>query len=165
MSKFAGNTFPFMPYRNFYRQMQSRPAVWRDADLQALRLANTDPATDTIALAVGPGETGCEVVPGMAMSMQWINPGEQMQTHKHSWWHLFFIQSGHGTVTLQDPDSGLPEVTVLAPGDWVLVPAGITHRFDNSSASAPLVMMNINNLPQQALLSSFSVENTDTATG
>jgi gentisate 1,2-dioxygenase len=55
---------------------------------------------DIVALAHDNTLEGCQLTPGMAVSMQWLVPGSTLNGHAHAWWHLFIIQSGSGTLSL-----------------------------------------------------------------
>jgi gentisate 1,2-dioxygenase len=102
---------------------------------------------DIVALAHERTIEGCKLTPGMAVSMQWLKPGTVLNGHVHAWWHLFIIQSGSGALTLGEAD----EVGV-STGDVLLVPAWTRHGFVNTSATEPLAMLNMSNMPQMELL-------------
>lgn len=140
----------FFSYKDFRQSLNNPPLgarVWRDEELTDMRrrLGATD--TDIVALAHANSTDGCKLTPGMAVSMQWLNPGTALKGHAHSWWHLFIIQSGSGTLTLGDGDA-----VNISPGDVLLVPAWTEHGFVNTSATEPLAMLNMSNMPQMALL-------------
>lgn len=142
----------FFSYKDFRQSLNSPPAsakVWKDSELSDLRHSLETSEIDIVALAQDHSVEGCKLTPGMAVSMQWLKPGTALNGHAHSWWHLFIIQSGSGTLTLGDAD----EVSV-SPGDVLLVPAWTRHGFVNTSTTEALAMLNLSNMPQIAQLSS-----------
>jgi gentisate 1,2-dioxygenase len=151
MDNFQGAFFSYEDFRKSLHHQPIIPKVWKGTELAQLPQALAASEVDIVALAHDKSIAGCEVTPGMAIAMQWLHPGVELKGHAHSWWHLFVIQSGTGLLTLGDAD----EVSV-SPGDVLLVPAWTTHGFVNTSASEPLAMLNMSNMPQMALLSNFA---------
>lgn len=122
--------------------------MWKDGELTDIRQSLEASEIDIVALAYDNSIEGCKLTPGMAVSMQWLKPGTELNGHAHSWWHLFIIQSGSGALTLGDA-----EAVNVSPGDVLLVPAWTRHGFVNTSATESLAMLNMSNMPQMALLS------------
>ncbi|MVV47764.1 cupin domain-containing protein [Pseudomonas sp. PB120] len=151
MSNFQGALFSYKDFRKSLHHQHVSPRVWKGAELTQARKNLEHSDVDTVALAHDTSVEGCEVTPGMAIAMQWLNPGVVLKGHAHSWWHLFVIQSGSGALTLGDAD----EVSV-SPGDVLLVPAWTKHGFVNTGTVEPLAMLNMSNMPQVALLSNFA---------
>lgn len=142
----------FFSYKDFRQSLANPPAsakVWKDGELADIRHSLETSEIDIVALAHDNSVEGCKLTPGMAVSMQWLKPGTALNGHAHSWWHLFIIQCGSGALTLGDAD----EVSV-SQGDVLLVPAWTRHGFVNTSATQPLAMLNLSNMPQIAQLSS-----------
>mgnify|MGYP003460546326 FL=1 len=140
----------FFSYKDFRQSLHQPPAsarVWKAAELAGVRQSLESSEVDIVALAHERTIEGCQLTPGMAVSMQWLKPGTVLNGHVHAWWHLFIIQSGSGALTLGDAD----EVGVSA-GDVLLVPAWTRHGFVNTSATEPLAMLNMSNMPQMELL-------------
>ncbi|KAB0500317.1 cupin domain-containing protein [Pseudomonas vancouverensis] len=151
MDNFQG---AFFSYADFRKNLHHKPVsakVWRHSELAGMRQTLEASDVDIVALAHDKSLQGCEVTPGMAIAMQWLNPGVTLNGHAHSWWHLFIIQCGNGLLTLGDAD----EVNVSS-GDVLLVPAWTRHGFVNTSKHEPLAMLNMSNMPQMALLSNFA---------
>ena len=140
----------FFSYKDF-RQSLTRPPVnarvWKGDELTDIRQSLAASEVDIVALAHHDSSEGCKLTPGMAVSMQWLKPGTVLNGHAHSWWHLFIIQSGSGVLNLGDAN----DVSV-SPGDVLLVPAWTRHGFVNTSATEPLAMLNMSNMPQMELL-------------
>jgi gentisate 1,2-dioxygenase len=141
----------FFPYKDF-RQSLNRPSVnarvWKGGELADMRQGLEASEIDIVALAHDNSTEGCKLTPGLAVSMQWLKPGTELNGHTHSWWHLFIIQSGSGELTLGDA-----EAVKVNAGDVLLVPAWTPHGFVNTSATESLAMLNMSNMPQMALLS------------
>jgi mannose-6-phosphate isomerase-like protein (cupin superfamily) len=56
------------------------------------------------------------------------SPGSGPKLHKHPYEEVFVVQEGNATVTVGD------EVIEVSGGQVVVVPAGVAHKFVNSSA-------------------------------
>ncbi|VVP13618.1 hypothetical protein PS838_03467 [Pseudomonas fluorescens] len=145
----------FFSYKDFRQSLHQPPAgarVWKAAELAGVRQSLESSEVDIVALAHERTIEGCKLTPGMAVSMQWLKPGTVLNGHVHAWWHLFIIQSGSGALTLGEAD----EVGVSA-GDVLLVPAWTRHGFVNTSATEPLAMLNMSNMPQMELLTGSAI--------
>lgn len=151
MSDIRGGFFSYKDFRRSLHHRPLSPKVWSSAQLADMRQSLESEDVDIVALASAPSLMGCEVTPGMAMAMQWLNPGVGLKGHAHAWWHLFIIQSGHGSLTL-----GEAQPVTVGPGDVLLVPAWTIHGFSNSEGDEPLAMLNLSNMPQMALLANFA---------
>ena len=148
MSNVQGAFFSYKDFRQSLHQPPVSAQVWKSGELTDMRQSLEASEVDIVALAHDNSIEGCKLTPGMAVSMQWLKPGAVLNGHAHSWWHLFIIQSGSGTLTLGDADA-----VNISPGDVLLVPAWTRHGFVNTSATEPLAMLNMSNMPQMALLS------------
>lgn len=148
MNNLQGAFFSYKDFRQSLDRQPIKPRVWKGTELSDLRQTLENSDVDIVALAHGNHTDGCQLTPGMAVSMQWLVPGSTLAGHAHAWWHLFIIQSGSGALSL-----GEAEDVNVAPGDVLLVPAWTRHGFVNTSATEPLAMLNISNMPQMALLS------------
>lgn len=149
MNNIQGGFFSYNDFRQSLNQPPVNARVWKGNELTDMRHNLKDSEVDIVALAHDDSIEGCKLTPGMAVSMQWLKPGTMLNGHAHSWWHLFIIQSGNGTLTLADA-----EAVNVSPGDVLLVPAWTRHGFVNTSATEPLAMLNMSNMPQMAQLSS-----------
>ena len=149
MNNVQGAFFPYKEFRQSLHEQQHGARVWTEGELVAMRQKLATSEVDIVALAHDESIEGCRLTPGMAVSMQWLIPGSALQGHVHCWWHLFVIQSGTGTLTLDDEAP-----VIIGQGDVLLVPAWARHGFVNTSSTEPLAMLNMSNMPQMALLSS-----------
>ncbi|WP_454866584.1 cupin domain-containing protein [Pseudomonas umsongensis] len=147
MNNVQGVFFSYKDFRQSLVRQPIKPRVWKEVELTGIRQSLEASDVDIVALAHDNSLDGCSLTPGMAVSMQWLIPGAQLQGHDHSWWHLFIIQSGNGTLTLGDA-----EAVCVGSGDVLLVPAWTRHGFVNTSTTEPLAMLNISNMPQALLL-------------
>jgi gentisate 1,2-dioxygenase len=151
MNSVQGAFFSYKDFRQSLVQQPLKPRVWKDVELTAMRKSLEASDVDIVALAHHSSLDGCSLTPGMAVSMQWLIPGAELIGHVHAWWHLFIIQSGNGTLTLGDA-----EAVGVGSGDVLLVPAWTRHGFVNTSATEPLAMLNISNMPQALLLANHN---------
>lgn len=147
MNNFKGGFFSYKDFRQSLGNPPANAQVWKHDELSDLRHSLDASEVDIVSLARDNTVEGCKLTPGMAVSMQWLKPGTTLNGHAHCWWHLFIIQSGTGALTLGEAD----EVSV-SPGDVLLVPAWTRHGFINTSATEPLAMLNMSNMPQIAQL-------------
>ncbi|MHC8368475.1 cupin domain-containing protein [Pseudomonas sp. ZT5P21] len=148
MNNIQGGFFSYKVFRQSLSQPLANARVWKGDELTDMRQRLEASEVDIVALAHDNSTEGCKLTPGMAVSMQWLKPGTALNGHAHAWWHLFIIQSGSGTLTLGDADA-----VYINPGDVLLVPAWTRHGFVNTSATEPLAMLNMSNMPQMAQLS------------
>ena len=148
MNNVQGAFFSYKDFRQSLHQPPVSAQVWKRGELTDMRQSLEASEVDIVALAHDNSIEGCKLTPGMAVSMQWLKPGTELNGHAHSWWHLFIIQSGSGTLTLGDADA-----VNISPGDVLLVPAWTRHGFINTSSDDALAMLNLSNMPQMALLS------------
>jgi gentisate 1,2-dioxygenase len=148
MNNVQGAFFSYKDFRQSLHQPPLSARVWKEGELTDMRERLAASEIDIIALAHDNSVEGCKLTPGMAVSMQWLIPGSELNGHAHAWWHLFIIQSGSGELTLGDADA-----VSIGQGDVLLVPAWTPHGFVNTSATEPLAMLNLSNMPQMALLS------------
>lgn len=146
MSDIKGGYFPYQAFRESLNRPPLSARVWRCDDLADQRRSLEAGNVDIVALAHHNSTDGCNLLSGMAVSMQWLKPGGTLNGHAHAWWHLFIIQSGSGELTLGDA-----QAVTVSTGDVLLVPAWTRHGFINSS-SQPLAMLNLSNMPQMAQL-------------
>jgi gentisate 1,2-dioxygenase len=150
MNDTHGAFFNYQDFRENLKQSLPQPRIWNTAALDRIRGEFIGTEVDTVALATGDSIHCCEVVAGMAMAMQWLEPGHTMQGHRHSWWHLFIIQKGLGELVIGNRDP-LP----ISAGDVLLIPAWTDHGFANTSSTEPLSMLNLSNMPQVSALANF----------
>lgn len=143
----------FFNYQHFRESLKQSPAparVWNATAMGQTRDQLMKTGVDIVAFASEQSLDGCELIPGMVVSMQWLKPGDTLKGHSHSWWHLFIIQTGCGQVVIGDH-----QTVQINPGDVILVPAWNEHGFVNTSASEPLSMLNLSNMPQVSALASL----------
>ncbi len=148
MNDIKGGYFPYQEFRESLNRPPQTAKVWRRDELAQVRQSLESSDVDIVALAHHNSTDGCNLMPGMAVSMQWLKPGGTLNGHAHAWWHLFIIQSGSGELTLGDA-----QAVTVSIGDVLLVPAWTRHGFVNSS-DQPLAMLNMSNMPQMAQLCS-----------
>lgn len=157
MSVQAGMVFPYTKYREHFRPDSQQAVTWKWADLAVMLNDSRHTERGTLTLSTDNSASGCELLPGAAISMQVVKPGASTRPHAHAWWHLFVVQKGSGTMRLGDAEAS----TSLGRGDVVLVPAWCAHSIENLSAQDDLILMSLTNLPQQADLSNLLAKEPD----
>lgn len=142
----TGRRFPYPELRRRHGRPQPAPILWPwKALAEDLRTAeHTEYGTITLARPDG----SHEIVPGTSMTFQAVRPGESTTPHSHTWWHLYFVRSGTGTVIFDETG----ESSELSEGDILLIPAWSVHHFENPAGEAELLLLNMSNLPQLAAL-------------
>jgi gentisate 1,2-dioxygenase len=144
MSTHIGSQFPYREFRKRYPSEPASAVIWQWNALAGELDATEHTEYGTLTLSTPGGAH--EIVPGTAMTFQIVKPGKRTTSHSHSWWHLYFVRSGSGSVISDD----LHDAAELNAGDIMLIPAWSVHHFENRRAQEDLVLLNISNLPQQA---------------
>lgn len=140
----TGSRFPYPEFRKHQAQNQPVPVVWQWTTLaKELEAAEH---TEYGTLTLGAPEGSHEIIPGTSITLQAVRPGDRTTPHSHSWWHLYFVQSGSGTVIFDTTR----ETAELSEGDIMFIPAWIVHHFENRDADGELLLFNMSNLPQLA---------------
>lgn len=57
-------------------------------------------------------------------------PGKGIALHRHEYEELFIVHAGEGTYIVGD------DVVQAGPGDVVIIPSGVPHRFINNGSEA-----------------------------
>lgn len=122
-------------------------AMLDEGDKELASTEHTEYGTLTLAMPNGVNE----ILPGMSLTIQVVPPGDRTTPHSHSWWHLYVVRSGAGSVIFDE----LPDAAGLEAADLVLIPAWSVHHFENREAADDLVLLSMTNLPQQAILSNL----------
>ncbi|MGX1885820.1 cupin domain-containing protein [Streptomyces sp. NPDC055287] len=149
----AGSQFPYLEFRKRHGREQPSPVVWQWENLAKEIEAAEHTEYGTLTLS-SPGG-GHEIVPGASMTFQAVPPGDRTTPHSHSWWHLYFVRSGSGTVIFDETG----ETAEMSDGDIMLIPAWCVHHFENRESQETLLLLNMSNLPQLAgLYNNFSKE-------
>ena len=151
MQVVSGGFCPYTSYREFHRRYAEAPMVWAWQEVLERLASSEHHERGSLTLSKTGTASDCELLPGMAISIQVIEPGGRTRPHSHAWWHLFFVQSGTGVAVLGDQNAARS----LSRGDVVLVPAWCAHRFENLHQVEELIMMSLTNLPQQTKLSNL----------
>lgn len=150
MSIRDGSQFPYPELRKRYTRERPEPVLWQWKTLSSELAAaeHTEYGSLTVALPGGDNE----IVPGAALTFQIVPPGGRTTPHSHSWWHLYFVRSGTGSVVF---DTSV-DAAELAGGDLLLIPAWSVHHFENH-AENDLLLLSMTNFPQQADLANLLV--------
>lgn len=145
----TGSQFPYLKFRGRYQDVQASPVIWKWKALadDLATAEHTQYGTLTLSLPNGSHQP----VPGTAMTFQVVRPGGRTTAHSHSWWHLYFVRSGKGSVVFDEPR----ETAELDVGDIMLIPAWSVHHFENHGAPEDMVLLSITNLSQQADLANL----------
>lgn len=149
----TGSQFPYPEFRKRHVRETPAPVLWQWEHLakEIASAEHTEYGTLTLA---SPGGSH-EVVPGTSMTFQVVRPGDRTTPHTHSWWHLYFVRSGTGSVIFDE--SG--DSASVSEGDILLIPAWSAHHFENPGPGQDLMLLNMSNLPQLAALhNNFSKE-------
>ncbi len=140
----TGSQLPYPEFRRRHETERPSPVVWQWKTLAEELGAAEHTEYGTITLSTPDG--GHEIVPGTAMTFQVVKPGDRTTPHSHSWWHVYFVRSGAGSVVFDGSD----EAAELNTGDIMHIPAWAVHHFENRGVEEDLVLLNMSNYPQQS---------------
>lgn len=147
----SGSHIPYPDFKKRYEPAEPRPVQWNWQEI-ARRLRTVEhPERGTIALTLPDGSA--EIMRDVAVAYQVVPAGQTTTPHAHTWYHLFIVQSGTGTITFHEGD----ETNHLSAGDILLIPAWSTHHFTNST-SDDLVLLNVMNIPLLADLGNLATD-------
>jgi gentisate 1,2-dioxygenase len=145
----SGSHIPYPDFKKRYEPAEPRPVHWSWRET-ADRLGTVEhPERGTLALTLPDGRA--EIMRDVAVAYQVVPAGYSTTPHAHTWYHLFIVRSGSGTVTFHDGG----ESSRLSAGDIVLVPAWSMHHFTNPG-SDDLVLLNVMNIPLLADLGNIA---------
>lgn len=145
----AGQALPYQHYRDCFHPRQASAVHWAWREI-AQTLATAAPAErGSLTLSTTGRPQDCQILPGIALNIQVVPAQGGTRPHAHAWWHLFLVHEGRGTVML-----GSQPARAIQSGDILLVPAWVSHHFSNAH-DAPLLLLSMSNLPQQAALSNL----------
>lgn len=149
MSIVSGSLVPYLSYREKFKPKKLTPIHWSWKNLlwQLEEFQRHHSQRGSLTFSTLNNEEGCEILPGSAISIQVIKPLCRTQPHKHSWWHLFIVQQGKGSMILDGNNTLL-----IKQQDVLLVPAWCLHEIVNDSSEENLILMSLTNLPQQSAL-------------
>lgn len=142
-----GQALPYHHYRECFRPRQASAVHWAWSEIAQTLAAAAPSERGSLTLTSTGQPEDCQILPGMSLNIQVVPGHGGTRAHAHAWWHLFLVHSGRGSVLLGDQAPRAVEA-----GDILLVPAWVPHRFSNRH-DAPLLLMSLSNLPQQAALS------------
>jgi len=153
----AGQILPFEVYLAQARRRRPRPLIWRWPDVEAALTAFRPTERGNLALADPGAVEGGAIVSGLSLAVQVVPAGKATAAHAHSFWHLYLVRQGSGTAVLDA--GGTPNA--IGTGDTLLIPAWCPHSFDNRDNKQDLVLLVLQNLPQNASLDSLVREDAD----
>jgi gentisate 1,2-dioxygenase len=146
----SGNQFPYADFKKRYDTPPQEPVAWRWADIVRRLGAAVPSERGTLALSLPDG--GAEIIRDVAVTYQVVPAGGRTAPHAHTWYHLFVVRSGAGTVSFHESGG----TTRVDAGDILLVPAWSPHHFDNPG-DEDLVLLNLMNIPLLARLGNLTV--------
>jgi mannose-6-phosphate isomerase-like protein (cupin superfamily) len=155
-----GRLFDYGQYRSHFADVPGQAVAWPWPEIARALAAARHGERGTFTLSRDGTAKGCEIVPGMAINVQVVPPGESTRPHAHAWWHLFIVQAGSGTAYV-GADS---KPVRLAEREVLVVPAWCVHAFQ-SDVSAALVLFSASNLPQQTRLGNQRADEPDDPIG
>jgi gentisate 1,2-dioxygenase len=123
------------------------PAVWHYNDVKPLvteagSVISAEEATRRVLVLENPKLRGqSRITQSLYAGLQLILPGEVAPPHRHSPAAIRFILDGEGAYTQVDG-----EKTLMAPGDFVLTPAGSIHDHGNESSKS-MIWLDVLDVP------------------
>jgi gentisate 1,2-dioxygenase len=144
MSLQAGDLLTYHDYLSQTLRRRESPAHWPWAEVRKLLDKQAGSDQGTLAMSRDDANDPATVAPGISLVVQRIRPGELTSSHQHSFWHLYWVCEGEGIILT----GSRPDKAQLNVGDVLFVPAWCPHALDNRSGKADLVLIRLQNLPQ-----------------
>lgn len=148
-----GGTIPYGVFRNELksRRVDSVHWGWDEVSRSLAECHGAEQAgLGLLALSRTSDIAGCEIIPGISLSVQLLGPGQVTPTHAHAWWHLYVVQSGSGLLTCGEA----AELRRITANDIVFIPAWCVHGLCNDG-DKPFTTLSVSNMAQQANLANF----------
>jgi gentisate 1,2-dioxygenase len=123
------------------------PAIWHFNEVkplvtEAAGVISAQEATRRVLVLENPSLRGqSRITQSLYAGLQLIMPGETAPPHRHSPAAIRFILDGEGAYTQVEG-----EKTMMAPGDFVLTPAGTIHDHGNDSKK-PMIWLDVLDVP------------------
>lgn len=149
-----GEILAFSEYLEKTTRLAADALVWKWSDVETSLANRPHNVQGTLALGSRQAADEATIAPGLSLVIQVLNPGETTKPHRHSFWHLYIVRSGSGEASLGSED----DKKRIAEGDVLFVPAWCTHAVDNRNGQTPLVLLRLQNLPQNASLGTLARE-------
>jgi gentisate 1,2-dioxygenase len=153
MTLATGGLLPYMAFRNELKARTTSATVWPWHEIAGAAIEGRkgdQPNLALLALSRTGALEGCEVVPGLSLSVQSLGPGASTPLHDHSWWHIYLVQAGSGVIISGEEKSS----RTLVANDVVFIPGWCLHALRNES-DGPFVTLNVSNIAEQANLANF----------
>ena len=141
-----GAIVSYADYLSQTLRRRESPTLWKWRDVRSELDKQHGSNQGTIAISRDDGNDPATPAPGISVVIQRVCPGELTPAHQHSFWHLYWVSEGNGAI-----EAGTPlNQAALAPGDILFVPAWCSHALDNRFGATDLVLIRLQNLPQNA---------------
>jgi gentisate 1,2-dioxygenase len=150
----SGEIFAFSAYLEKTMWLPADALLWKWSDVETSLESQPHNVQGTLALGSPHTADLATIAPGLSLVIQVLKPGESTKPHRHSFWHLYIVRSGSGEARLGNEDNRKR----IAEGDVLFTPAWCTHAVDNREGRAPLVLLRLQNLPQNAELGTLARE-------
>lgn len=151
-----GRLISFGAYLTAAGRARLLPTHWPSRDIAVARSRYPQGERGTVALVPGDGGDSAEAAPGVSLTIQIVEPIRDTRAHRHAFWHLYIVVSGHGIAHVDDTLT-----YTLAPGDAFYVPPWTAHHMSNPHGDESLVLYALQNLPQLAALGTLMREAPD----
>jgi gentisate 1,2-dioxygenase len=150
-----GMVIAFERYLDRSRSVRQKPVVWPWRKINEALDKCSGGERGSLALTCGEDGRQPLIAPGLSASVQIVAPGQQTSPHAHSFWHIYLVKSGSGTLSTDDSS----EPRALQTGDIAFVPAWCDHALGNVDGGQALVLLAIQNLPAMADLGCLARRN------
>lgn len=155
MNALNGHLLPYGLFRSELKARSRAPSpviwTWDEVSLGLDRATNVEiDGLGLLALSRTAEISGGEIVPGLSLSVQSLEPGSGTPQHAHAWWHIYIVQSGSGLLSCSDRTPARR----IGLGDIIFIPGWCEHRLENDGDAA-FVTLNVSNMAQVADLANF----------
>ena len=132
---------------------------WRDTlpVLEELAASADGDPHDGVLLQYANPVTGGPTMPTIDCRVQWLRPGEETRTHRHTGSTIYHVMQGAGT-TVAGKDEKNGATMGWTAQDCFVVPSWHWHRFRNDSRTEPAILFSVTDRPVLEGLNLYSEE-------
>jgi gentisate 1,2-dioxygenase len=141
-----GDLLSYTDYLSQTLRHRESPTLWKWRDIRIELDKQIGSDQGTFAISREDANDPATPAPGISIVIQRVRARELTPAHQHSFWHLYWVSEGHGSIQT----GGAIDQAPLAPGDFLFVPAWCNHALDNRSGTSDLILIRLQNLPQNA---------------
>ena len=141
----SGSLVGFKTYLDETPQIERQPLLWSREAVNAALCEAPHGERGTLALSSSAANGDHTVAPGISATLQRVDGQATTRPHAHSFWHLYIVLSGRGSMRL-----GTEPMKAIGEGDVLFVPSWCDHSL--SAEQDGMLLLSLQNLPGMAAL-------------